>query len=47
GPEGGWSERETDLARQEGVTFGHLGRGGILRTETAVLASLGILNPGD
>lgn len=44
GPEGGWSAEETDLIGKAEATIAHLGRGGILRTETAVLAALALLN---
>ena len=43
GPEGGWTEDELALARAAGFHEASLG-GNILRTETAVIASLAILN---
>jgi 16S rRNA (uracil1498-N3)-methyltransferase len=42
GPEGGWTDGELGLARTEGFSEASLGRL-VLRTETAVLASLAIL----
>ncbi len=50
GPEGGWTDEEIEAARKSGFAEASLGRN-ILRTETAVLASLSILafafEPGD
>jgi 16S rRNA (uracil1498-N3)-methyltransferase len=50
GPEGGWTGEEIEAARASGFAEASLGRN-ILRTETAVLASLSILafafEPGD
>jgi 16S rRNA (uracil1498-N3)-methyltransferase len=43
GPEGGWTDGELDLARQNGFSEVSLGRQ-ILRTETAVIAALAALN---
>ncbi len=43
GPEGGWTEDELGLARGAGFREASLG-GNILRTETAVIAALAILN---
>jgi 16S rRNA (uracil1498-N3)-methyltransferase len=43
GPEGGWAEAELDLARAAGFVEASLGNL-ILRTETAVLAALAIVN---
>jgi 16S rRNA (uracil1498-N3)-methyltransferase len=43
GPEGGWTDRELELARQNGFREVSLGRL-ILRTETAVVAALAALN---
>jgi 16S rRNA (uracil1498-N3)-methyltransferase len=43
GPEGGWTDGELDLARAAGFKEASLGRL-VLRTETAVLASLAILH---
>lgn len=43
GPEGGWIERELVAARAVGFAEASLG-GNILRTETAVIAALAILN---
>jgi 16S rRNA (uracil1498-N3)-methyltransferase len=43
GPEGGWTDRELDLARAAGLKEASLGQL-VLRTETAVLASLAILH---
>lgn len=43
GPEGGWTESEFDAARSAGFREASLGRL-ILRTETAVVASLAALN---
>jgi 16S rRNA (uracil1498-N3)-methyltransferase len=42
GPEGGWTDGELELARAAGFTEASLGQL-VLRTETAVLASLAIL----
>jgi 16S rRNA (uracil1498-N3)-methyltransferase len=42
GPEGGWSEREIDLARAHGATFQRLGPRR-LRAETAAIAALAVL----
>lgn len=42
GPEGGWTERELAASEQHGFLRASLG-GNILRTETAVVASLAIL----
>lgn len=42
GPEGGWSAKEIEMARQAGCTFITLGRY-ILRAETAALAAVSIL----
>ncbi len=42
GPEGGWTDEEIEAARASGFAEASLGRN-ILRTETAVLASLSIL----
>jgi 16S rRNA (uracil1498-N3)-methyltransferase len=42
GPEGGWTDAEFSAARAAGFTEASLG-GNILRTETAVLASLAVL----
>ena len=50
GPEGGWTAQEIEAARASGFAEASLGKN-ILRTETAVLASLSILafalEPGD
>lgn len=47
GPEGGWSQRERDLARETGLTFVGLGET-ILRAETAaVVASWLIVNKNE
>jgi 16S rRNA (uracil1498-N3)-methyltransferase len=43
GPEGGWTESESVAARAAGFQYASLGKL-ILRTETAVIASLAILN---
>jgi 16S rRNA (uracil1498-N3)-methyltransferase len=43
GPEGGWTDGELEGARAEGFREGGLG-GHILRTETAVIAALAIVN---
>jgi 16S rRNA (uracil1498-N3)-methyltransferase len=43
GPEGGWTDRELEVARQNGFGEVSLGRM-ILRTETAVIAALASLN---
>jgi 16S rRNA (uracil1498-N3)-methyltransferase len=43
GPEGGWDDEEIALAGQSGFQPASLGEG-ILRTETAAVASLAILN---
>jgi 16S rRNA (uracil1498-N3)-methyltransferase len=43
GPEGGWTDRELEVARQNGFREVSLGRL-ILRTETAVIAALASLN---
>jgi len=43
GPEGGWTDEELDAARRAGFTEASLG-GEILRTETAVIAGLAVLN---
>jgi 16S rRNA (uracil1498-N3)-methyltransferase len=43
GPEGGWTDRELEVARQNGFSEVSLGRL-ILRTETAVIAALASLN---
>jgi 16S rRNA (uracil1498-N3)-methyltransferase len=43
GPEGGWTDDEFAVARRSGFTEASLGRH-ILRTETAVTASLAVLN---
>ena len=43
GPEGGWTEQETEAARQAGFLEASLGQN-ILRTETAVIAALAIIN---
>ena len=43
GPEGGWTERELESARNTGFLEGSLGEN-ILRTETAVVAALAIVN---
>jgi 16S rRNA (uracil1498-N3)-methyltransferase len=43
GPEGGWTDGELELARAAAFTEASLGQL-VLRTETAVLASLAILN---
>jgi 16S rRNA (uracil1498-N3)-methyltransferase len=43
GPEGGWTDRELEVARQNGFREVSLGRM-ILRTETAVIAALASLN---
>ena len=43
GPEGGWTHAEFDAARREGFAEASLGKL-ILRAETAVIASLAILN---
>jgi 16S rRNA (uracil1498-N3)-methyltransferase len=42
GPEGGWTDEELVMARTAGFTEASLGKL-VLRTETAVLASLAIL----
>jgi 16S rRNA (uracil1498-N3)-methyltransferase len=42
GPEGGWTEDEIALARASGFLEASLGEN-ILRTETAVIASLAVL----
>jgi 16S rRNA (uracil1498-N3)-methyltransferase len=39
GPEGGWTDRELEIARQAGFQEASLGKL-ILRTETAVVAAL-------
>lgn len=44
GPEGGWTERELSLLGQKGFFSFSLG-GRILRTDTAVIALLAVLNP--
>jgi 16S rRNA (uracil1498-N3)-methyltransferase len=43
GPEGGWTDRELEVARQSGFSEASLGNL-ILRTETAVVAALASLN---
>jgi len=43
GPEGGWTDREREVARQRGFAEASLGKL-ILRTETAVVAALASLN---
>lgn len=43
GPEGGWTDAEVEAARGTGFTEASLG-GNILRTETAVIAALAMLN---
>jgi 16S rRNA (uracil1498-N3)-methyltransferase len=43
GPEGGWTDRELEVARQAGFVEASLGKL-ILRTETAVVATLASLN---
>lgn len=43
GPEGGWTDRELEVARQAGFSEVSLGRL-ILRTETAVVAALASIN---
>jgi 16S rRNA (uracil1498-N3)-methyltransferase len=43
GPEGGWTDEEIAAARAEGFREASLGQL-ILRTETAVVASLAMLN---
>lgn len=43
GPEGGWTEREFEIARDAGFAEVSLGKN-ILRTETAVTAALAVLN---
>ncbi len=43
GPEGGWTEEELQIARDAGYQEASLGQQ-ILRTETAVVASLAMLN---
>ncbi len=43
GPEGGWTENELDIARSCGFQGASLGEN-ILRTETAVVAALAIVN---
>ena len=43
GPEGGWTDAELDLARAAGFAEASLGQL-ILRTETAVLSALAIVN---
>ena len=43
GPEGGWTDEEIQTARQAGYLEVSLGNN-ILRTETAVIAALAILN---
>jgi 16S rRNA (uracil1498-N3)-methyltransferase len=43
GPEGGWTDRELEVARQAGFAEASLGKL-ILRTETAVVATLASLN---
>jgi 16S rRNA (uracil1498-N3)-methyltransferase len=43
GPEGGWTENELDIARSCGFLDASLGEN-ILRTETAVVAALAIVN---
>lgn len=40
GPEGGWTEEESNQAAAAGAHLAHLGRDAILRTETAVMAAL-------
>jgi len=42
GPEGGWTQEELQTAQSQGFSFASLGQG-ILRAETASLASLAIL----
>ena len=42
GPEGGWTKEELQTAQSRGYSFATLGQG-ILRAETASLASLAIL----
>jgi RsmE family RNA methyltransferase len=44
GPEGGWTDREIDLFEEKGFSSFSLGQR-ILRTDTATIALLAILNP--
>jgi 16S rRNA (uracil1498-N3)-methyltransferase len=43
GPEGGWTDEEAKAARQAGFVEASLGKN-ILRTETAVIAALAVIN---
>jgi RsmE family RNA methyltransferase len=44
GPEGGWTDREIELLEEKGFSSISLGQR-ILRTDTATIALLAILNP--